>query len=307
MRFWLSRRSPVSLREQIATQVMLGVISEDLKPGQRLPSVRELARLYRVHANTVSAAYRDVEIRGWIEMRKGSGVYARRLAARSGAADPDPLDALIDGWIEQAQSRGFSLTTLRERVARRIAAANRTETRRLVVVEPEPELGEIIAAEIREHTGVPATTIVLDGRLRADQLDGAAAAVLVSRLRQADQFLPASAPRVVLLLRSIPESLQGQARPAATDLVSIVSRSPEVLRWTRTVLLAAAIDADALDIRDAREPGWREGLGASRVIVTDIVTARQLRHRGVADPRVRMLRVVADSSLDELRRTMAST
>jgi hypothetical protein len=37
MRLWLSRKSPVSMREQIATQMMLGVISEDLKPGQRVP------------------------------------------------------------------------------------------------------------------------------------------------------------------------------------------------------------------------------------------------------------------------------
>jgi DNA-binding transcriptional regulator YhcF (GntR family) len=36
------------------------VISEDLKPEQGLPSVRELARLYNIHFNTVSAAYHDL-------------------------------------------------------------------------------------------------------------------------------------------------------------------------------------------------------------------------------------------------------
>ena len=74
MRLWLSRKSPVSMREQIATQLMLGVISEDLKPGQRVPSVRELARSHQIHANTVSAAYRDLVQRGWLETRHGSGV-----------------------------------------------------------------------------------------------------------------------------------------------------------------------------------------------------------------------------------------
>jgi len=33
MRLWLSRKSPVSMREQIATQMMLGVISEDPERG----------------------------------------------------------------------------------------------------------------------------------------------------------------------------------------------------------------------------------------------------------------------------------
>src|SRR5690349_6114356 len=60
MRFWLSRNSTVSLREQLATQLVLGVISEDLKPGELLPSVRELARIYNIHFNTVSAVYHDL-------------------------------------------------------------------------------------------------------------------------------------------------------------------------------------------------------------------------------------------------------
>src|SRR6185369_6176967 len=61
MRLWLSKNSAASLREQLGTQLTLGVISGDLKPGEKLPSVRELARRYNIHSNTVSAAYRDVE------------------------------------------------------------------------------------------------------------------------------------------------------------------------------------------------------------------------------------------------------
>ncbi len=48
------------MREQLATQIILGIISEDLKPDQRLPSTRELARRFHIHPNTVSAAYRDL-------------------------------------------------------------------------------------------------------------------------------------------------------------------------------------------------------------------------------------------------------
>jgi DNA-binding transcriptional regulator YhcF (GntR family) len=44
MRLWLSRNSAASLREQLATQLTLGVISGDLRAGERLASVRELAR-----------------------------------------------------------------------------------------------------------------------------------------------------------------------------------------------------------------------------------------------------------------------
>jgi DNA-binding transcriptional MocR family regulator len=44
MQLWLSHGSEVSIREQLATQVILAILSEDLAPGQRLPSTRELGR-----------------------------------------------------------------------------------------------------------------------------------------------------------------------------------------------------------------------------------------------------------------------
>ena len=48
MQLWFARGSEVSIREQLVTQVILGILSDDLAPGQRLPSTRELAR--RFHA-----------------------------------------------------------------------------------------------------------------------------------------------------------------------------------------------------------------------------------------------------------------
>jgi hypothetical protein len=128
--------------------------------------------------------------------------------------------------------------------------------------------------------------------------EGAALAALVSRAGPVEQFAPAGVPRVLLKLRSVASALKGQQRPAADAIVTVVSHSPELLRWTRTVLLAAAIDPLALDIRDAREPGWKRGLKMSAMVITDVVTARRLPP-GLP---VRVVRVIADSSLEELRR-----
>ena len=38
MRFWFARNSDVPIREQLVTQVVLGILSDDLHPGERLPS-----------------------------------------------------------------------------------------------------------------------------------------------------------------------------------------------------------------------------------------------------------------------------
>src|SRR5438067_13674721 len=70
MRFWISHASDVPIREQLVTQIVLAILSEDLQTGVRLPSTRELARRFRIHANTVSAAYKDLERAGWLELRQ---------------------------------------------------------------------------------------------------------------------------------------------------------------------------------------------------------------------------------------------
>ena len=79
---WLSREHTISIREQLSAQLLLGIVSQRLPPGERLPSVRELARRLGIHANTVSAAYRDLAARGWVSKRRGSGVYVRDVARR---------------------------------------------------------------------------------------------------------------------------------------------------------------------------------------------------------------------------------
>src|SRR3989442_6667932 len=81
MRLWLSKSSEVPLREQLVTQIRLGIISGDLEVRQKLPSTRELARRFRIHSNTVSAAYRELHRSGWVAVRKGSGGYVRDFSA----------------------------------------------------------------------------------------------------------------------------------------------------------------------------------------------------------------------------------
>ena len=84
MRLWVSKSSEVPIRVQLEAQLTLGILSGDLKAGQRLPSTRELARRHKIHSNTVSAAYRQLAVKGWVDYLPGSGVFVR--ARESGAA-----------------------------------------------------------------------------------------------------------------------------------------------------------------------------------------------------------------------------
>src|SRR5690349_24226577 len=102
MQLWFSRQSDISIRDQLATQIVLAIVSGELVPGQRLPSTRELARRFRLHPNTVSAGYRQLEKSDWLEFRKGSGVYvsARRP---EGLENGLALDQLISDFCRSTR------------------------------------------------------------------------------------------------------------------------------------------------------------------------------------------------------------
>ena len=91
--------------------------------------------------------------------------------------------------------------------------------------------------------------------------------------------------------------MQGQKKPSDDSIVVVVSHWTEFLRAARTVLIAAGVHPDTLSFRDAREHGWKKGLGSAALVITDSVTARKLPE--VRD--VRVFRIISDSSIAELR------
>lgn len=297
MRLWLSKNSDVPLREQLVRQIMLGIVSDDLKPGQRLPSTRELARRFRIHSNTVSAAYRDLERAGWLEVRKGSGVYVRQLGADESLAPLDSrleLDRLVNAFLTLARSQGHTLAEVQSRLKHWLSLEPPDH---FLVVEPDEGLREILMAEIGEATALRVRGCGYEECGNASRLAGAAVLALYSKAEDVRRALPAEVQPIFLHTRSIPESLAGEQVPPREALVSVVSRWPKFLEWAHVFLIAAGVEADALDLRDAREEGWERGLRASAYVITDALTARQLP----AGLPARVYRVVADSSLEELR------
>jgi GntR family transcriptional regulator len=298
MRLWVSKNSDVPLREQLVRQIMLGVVSDDLKPGQRLPSTRELARRFRIHSNTVSAAYRDLERAGWLEVRKGSGVYVRRLGGADTAGAPLDsrleLDRLIGAFLTLARVQGHTLSDVQSRLKHWLSLEPPDH---FLVVEPDEGLREILMAEIGEATSLRVGGCGYEECADPRLLAGAAVVALYSKAEEVRRALPAEVQPILLNTRSIPASLAGERVPPPDALVSVVSRWPKFLEWAHVFLVAAGLEPDALDLRDAREPGWERGLRASAHVITDALTARNLPPGLPA----RVYRVVADSSLEELQ------
>lgn len=284
MRLWISKSSEVPIREQLVTQIVLGIVSNDLKISERLPSTRDLARRYHIHANTVSSAYRELARRGWVEFRKGSGVYVR---PRNDDVIEESLalDQVIARFFRNLRESGYSLAEIQTGVQRSLSVERPDH---FLLLEADPELREILVAEISSVTKVDVKGVDpadVDG-----EMTGAAPLGLFGRVDEFEELL-------VLHSASVVETMRGQTKPSRDALVAVVSRWPEFLRWGRTILVAAGLEADALSFRDARERNWEKGLRSAAFVITDSLMAPRIP----AGIEVKVFRVLAESSLKEIR------
>jgi len=73
--FKLDPRSGVPVYRQIIDQVLGGMAAGNLKPGDQLPTVRQLAVDLAINPNTVVRAYRELEIREVLATQQGTGTF----------------------------------------------------------------------------------------------------------------------------------------------------------------------------------------------------------------------------------------
>jgi DNA-binding transcriptional regulator YhcF (GntR family) len=292
MQLWLARGSEVSIREQLVTQVVLGILSDDLAPGQRLPSTRELARRFRLHPNTVSAGYRQLQRDRWVEFRRGSGVYVRSSRPELPPSPTRELDQTIAQLFRSARTLGVSLPELRFRLRQWLEMQPPDH---FLLIEPDEELRRILAAEI-------AAAVTFRVKSCSPQEcpktpEGAIAVMLPNRVASARPLLPAGTELITLQLRSVPSSLAGYLPAPASALVGVASRWPEFLKVARAMLTAAGFHSDSLLFRDARAPNWQRGLKQAAAVICDSLTAADLPAGCRAIP----FPLLSESSITELR------
>jgi GntR family transcriptional regulator len=81
MRFNVETTSATPIYAQLMAQVKRAIAAGVLRPGEALPSLRELAGQLRVNPMTVSRAYRELELQGVIATEHGRGSYVSAKAA----------------------------------------------------------------------------------------------------------------------------------------------------------------------------------------------------------------------------------
>jgi GntR family transcriptional regulator len=73
--FSLDMENGVPIYRQIIQQIEFAILSQKAKPGDKLPTIRQLAVELRTNPNTIARAYSELEIRGILATQVGSGTY----------------------------------------------------------------------------------------------------------------------------------------------------------------------------------------------------------------------------------------
>jgi DNA-binding transcriptional regulator YhcF (GntR family) len=110
-RLAIDHDSPVPAFEQLRTQVAAMVVTGELEPGEKLPTVRQLARDLGLAANTVARAYRELEADQVISTQGRRGTFVRSELLDSAAEESRgsaARQAAID-FTQIARRSGMSL------------------------------------------------------------------------------------------------------------------------------------------------------------------------------------------------------
>ncbi len=108
-------RSSVPVYVQIENEVKFAIAAGKLKPGERLPSVRELSERLDINPNTIAKSFRDLEMMGYLYTLRGRGIFIDQQAQDK--CKHDCRRAVIERLhevIAEARTAGMSRTEVNE-------------------------------------------------------------------------------------------------------------------------------------------------------------------------------------------------
>ena len=110
LNFSLDFRSGVPIYVQIVEQVQIFLANGDLKPGDQLPTVRQLASELRINFNTIARAYRMLDEAGLISTQQGRGTYLldQPTADSVQKIKQESLEQQIERFLRSLSKQGYS-------------------------------------------------------------------------------------------------------------------------------------------------------------------------------------------------------
>ena len=275
IRITLDRSLPVPLGLQLRGLVEYGIACGELRPGDRLPSVRDLAEEAGVAPMTVSQVYRELQAAGLVESRAGSGTF---VARRDGAAGQDGrllgYHRRVDALLSEGLSLGLRGGDIARLVMARLSARQaRGHVPKVVLVGIFPvataayvrTIADALGASA-EVQGVTLETLEHDAAVRRAVDAADLVLAMAHRRRDVEALLPGARVATVSFIPS-EATRRALASLAPRARVLAVSRFPDFLPLMRQGIGRFAPHIETVDAALVEEADVGDRLGAYDVVV----------------------------------------
>lgn len=101
---------------QIVSEIKKQIVSGKLVPGERIPSVRELALTYKVNPNTMQKALIELEENGLIKTERTNGKFVAEDENIINKIKNDYADNLTQNYLSEMISLGITKQEIKERI-----------------------------------------------------------------------------------------------------------------------------------------------------------------------------------------------
>jgi len=101
---------------QIVSEIKKQIVSGKLIPGERIPSVRELALTYKVNPNTMQKALIELEENGLIKTERTNGKFVTEDENIINKIKNDYADNLTQNYLSEMFSLGITKQEIKERI-----------------------------------------------------------------------------------------------------------------------------------------------------------------------------------------------
>ena len=113
IQFILDPKSGTPFYRQIIDQIKFGIASGNLKASEKLPTVRALAVELKVNLNTVTKAYKELEIQSILETQQGTGTFIGNTDIKFAPKEREKkLQSICNEFTSIAFSYGFSTSDI---------------------------------------------------------------------------------------------------------------------------------------------------------------------------------------------------
>src|SRR5829696_1158758 len=282
----INSKSHVPVHVQLEGQIKHLILTGNFEMGSRLPSIRAMAGFLRVNRNRVARVFSDLEREGYVESRRGSGVYVLEPPVE---AEDSKRQEVLERVMDLVAARGVPVEDLAYALLARAGAKPREKTPILFVECTRAELDQF-SSELEEQLPVEVERVLLED-LANRVSDGEdppwrLAVTTFFHIHEVQEIVePRGIEAVALLAEATLESLQ--------RLTELPSGTPVgVVGWGRTCMenLSSSLEGAGLDHLDFVQVYVDQGpeevlatLGDVRAVVCSSVTVRRLREFGIPE------------------------